>query len=124
MLFEMKSLCVVVPLEPVEGSHYTKPVHNYEDNDDDLDQIYKITTWDQDWVNPTTDGWISWDRESSCTSYSDEELEHLQIRLHEVSTLRYNIMTKSLHCVSSQIRSLPYYDGLTNVDKFMDAFER
>ena len=32
--------------------------------------------------------------------------------------------TKSLCCVSSEVRSLPYYDGLTEVDKFLDAFER
>lgn len=44
--------------------------------------------------------------------------------MHEVSTLHCNTMTKSLRCVSSEVRSLPYYDGLTNLDKFMDAFER
>ena len=41
-----------------------------------------------------------------------------------MSTLHYNMMTKSLDCVSSKVRNLPYYDGLTNVDKFLDAFER
>ena len=55
MIFEKKSLCVIVPLDLVEGSCYTKPVHDYE-SDDDLDCIYKITARDQDWVNPTTDG--------------------------------------------------------------------
>jgi len=34
------------------------------------------------------------------------------------------MMTKSLHCVSSEVRIFPYYDGLTDVDKFLDAFER
>ena len=34
------------------------------------------------------------------------------------------MMTKSLCCVSSKVISLPYYDGLTNVDKFLDAYER
>ena len=33
-------------------------------------------------------------------------------------------MTKSLHCVLLEVRSLPYYDGLTDFDKFMDGFER
>jgi len=79
---------------------------------------------DQDWVNLTADGRISWDLESSCTSESDEELEHWQNRLHEVSMMRCNMMTKSLRCVSSEVRSMPYYDGLTDVDKFLDAFER
>lgn len=42
MTFEKKSLCVVIPLDLVEGSHYIEPVRNYE-SDDDLDCIYKIT---------------------------------------------------------------------------------
>lgn len=43
MLFEMKSLYVVVPLDHVEGPHYSELIHNNEERDDDLDQIYKIT---------------------------------------------------------------------------------
>lgn len=69
------------------------------------------------------DGWITWDQEISCTSDSNEELEHWQNHLHEVSTLCYNMMTKSLCCVSSKVRNLPYYDSLTNVDNFLDVFE-
>lgn len=42
MIFEKKSLHVVVPLDPIEGPRYTKPIRDYECNDD-LDQIYKIT---------------------------------------------------------------------------------
>ena len=34
MIFEKKSLCVIVPLDPAKGSHYTKLVHNYESDDD------------------------------------------------------------------------------------------
>lgn len=34
------------------------------------------------------------------------------------------MMIKSLLCVSLEIRNLPYYDGLIDVDKFLDAFER
>ena len=74
MIFEKKSLRVIVPLDPVEGACYTEPVCD-EDNDDELDCIYQITVQDQDWVNPTTDERISWERDSSCTSDSDEEIE-------------------------------------------------
>lgn len=42
MIFEKKSLYVVVPLDPTEGPGYTEMVRDYE-NDDDLDHIYKIT---------------------------------------------------------------------------------
>jgi len=33
------------------------------------------------------------------------------------------MMTKSLHYISSEVRNLSYYDGLSNVDKFLDAFD-
>lgn len=55
IIFEKKSLCVVVPLDPTEGPRYTELVRDYN-NDNDLDYIYTITTREQDWVNPTTDG--------------------------------------------------------------------
>jgi len=42
MIFEKKSLHVVIPLGLAEGSRYTESVHEYE-SDDDLDCIYKIT---------------------------------------------------------------------------------
>lgn len=47
MVFEKKSLHIVVPLDPIEGLCYTELVHNY-DSDDDLDYVYKITVWEQD----------------------------------------------------------------------------
>jgi len=33
------------------------------------------------------------------------------------------MMTKLSLCISSEVRTLPYYDGLTDVDNFLDAFE-
>lgn len=77
MIFEKKSLRVVVPLDLVEGLRYTEPVQDYE-SDDNMDHIYKITAQYQDWVNLVADGCITWDHESSHTSDSNEELEHWQ----------------------------------------------
>lgn len=55
MIFEKKSLHVVIPLDPTEGSCYMEPMHNY-DSDDDLECIYKIIGLEKDWVNPTANG--------------------------------------------------------------------
>lgn len=41
-----------------------------------------------------------------------------------MSMLCCNMMTKSLCCISLEVRSFPCYDGLTDVDNFLDAFER
>ena len=95
MSFERKSLRVVVPFEHSKRPCYTKLVSDYEERNDDLDQIYKITMRDEDWVNLTADGCIAWDRESSYTSDSNEELEHWQNILQKISMLRCNMMTKS-----------------------------
>ena len=45
MIFEKKSLCVVVPLDSAKGAHYIELVHDNE-SDDEMDFIYKITTRD------------------------------------------------------------------------------
>lgn len=38
--------------------------------------------------------------------------------------LNYNIMTRSLHCVSTKVRDLPPYDGSSEVDDFLNGIER
>ena len=43
MIFEKKSLRMVVLLDPAKGARYTEPVRD-DDSDDDLNCIYKITT--------------------------------------------------------------------------------
>lgn len=55
MIFEKKSLRVVVPLELAEGEHYVEPVRN-EENNEELDCLYQINAQDQDQVNSTADG--------------------------------------------------------------------
>lgn len=74
MILKKKSLHVVIPLNSVEGECYIEPMHD-DGSDDEMDCIYKITSWDQEWVNPTIDGRVSWEHMSSCLSDSDEEEE-------------------------------------------------
>ena len=45
MIFEKKSLRIVVLLDPAERAQYTELVRD-DDSDDDLDCIYKITMWE------------------------------------------------------------------------------
>jgi len=55
MIFEKMSLCIAIPLDPVEGSQYIDQVRD-NNNNDDLDLIYKITMHKKYWVNPTMYG--------------------------------------------------------------------
>jgi len=57
-------------------------------------------------------------------SDSDEEIEWWQNRLHKVTVLNYKNMTRSLHYVSTEVRDFPTYDGLGELDTFLDRFER
>lgn len=74
-------------------------------------------------MNPTTDGRILWERESSCTLDSNKEIEQWKNRVHEVTTLNCNMMVRSLWYVTTEVRELPTYDGLTVVDEFLSKFE-
>ena len=47
MTFEKKELRVIVTLDSAEGVRYIEPVRDYYE-DDDIEKIYKINTWDED----------------------------------------------------------------------------
>ena len=72
MIFENKGTRVIVPMAPAESEWYTEPVHEEED----VDHIYKLTAQDDDWINPTTDGMLCWEKDSECLSDSDWEIEN------------------------------------------------
>ena len=55
MIFDKKSLRIIVPLDLAERSRYSEPVLYYE-SDDDLDYICKITARYQCCLNPIADG--------------------------------------------------------------------
>lgn len=119
MIFEKKYLRIVVPLDPVEGACYTKPVHD-EDSDVELDCIYQITAQDQDQANSTMDGIISWDHDSSCMLDSEEEIERWQNQLHEVMTLNCNRMVRSLLHVIIEARERPIGEVTMKVKEPVD----
>jgi len=101
MIFEKKSLHMVIPLDLVEGTHCTEPVRD-EGSDDEMDCIYKITARNQDWVNLTAEGRISWEHAESCTTDSNEEDKWWHNRLNGVTMLNCNMMTRLLYCIEAQ----------------------
>ena len=60
---------VVSPIDPLEGQRYVDPIYN-EGQGDYLDQIYNVTTLQEDYINPIVDGNLNWKSASSCTSDS------------------------------------------------------
>jgi hypothetical protein len=75
MTFEIDGLRVITPLDLDEGPRYTKPIRE-EDHAYELENIYKLTTIQQDYINPITDGNLSWRSDSACSSDLEEALEN------------------------------------------------
>jgi hypothetical protein len=77
MIFESGEYRVIAPLDPSEGGRYVEPV---TDNilTEDVNQLYRTTMREEDYINPTADGMLSWRSISSCASDSDTGLENWQ----------------------------------------------
>ena len=56
--FEDEEMRVVSPINPLEGQRYIELVYN-EGQGDYLDQIYNVTTMQEYYINPTTEGNLS-----------------------------------------------------------------
>ena len=91
---------------------YTYPIK--DEDQDVLDHIYNIVAKEEDYVNPTTEGIMDWQCDSSCMANLDIGLENWQNRLYELNGHRCARITKSLRWVGSQPNILPTFDGLTD----------
>jgi hypothetical protein len=67
MTFEGDDLRVISPLDPDEGHRYIEPIRE-EDHAYELENIYKLTTRQHDYINPTIDGNLSWRSDNACSS--------------------------------------------------------
>ena len=113
---------VVSPIDPLKGQRYVEPIYN-EGHGDYLDQIYNVTSMQEDYINLIVDGNMSWKSASSCTSDSRETLENCKNRLHEVSMTRCARVTRSMQRVENELRELPTYKGMPNLVTFLSEFE-
>jgi hypothetical protein len=75
MIFESGEYIVTVPLDPLEGGRYVEPT---ADNIliEDVNQLYRTTTREEDYINPTADGMLSRRSISSCALDSNIGLEN------------------------------------------------
>lgn len=90
---------------------------------ENIDSLYKMTVRTEDYINPTTDGVLSWRGISSFYSNPEEGLENWQQILHEVSSRRCACITRTLWWIRIEVCELPLFDGLGNVDTFFIEFE-
>jgi hypothetical protein len=83
MTFELGEYKVIAPLDPFEGERFVEPTFLDLEL---IDQLYRAIACDEDYINPTVDGVLSWRIITSCVTYSGTGLENWQQRLHKVST--------------------------------------
>jgi hypothetical protein len=57
MTFKSGEYKVVVPLEPSEGERFVEPTCLYLE---EINQLYKTTAREEDYINPNTDGVLKW----------------------------------------------------------------
>lgn len=74
-------------------------------------------------MNPIDDGILSWRCESSGVSYSEVGLKNWQQLLQEVLGRRLARITKSLRWIGSEVSTLPIFDGLSDIQMFVQEYE-
>jgi hypothetical protein len=96
--FEVDGLRVIAPLDPDEGQRYTEPIKE-EYRAYELESIYKLTMRQQDYINPTTDGNLSWQSDNTCSSVSEEALDNWQKKMYESFAWRCARLTREVHWI-------------------------
>jgi hypothetical protein len=122
MNFEGDDLRVIAPLDPDEGQRYIDPIRE-EDYAYALENIYKLTTRHQDYINPTANGNLSWRSDSACSLDLEEALENWQNNMYEVSTRQCARITREVRWIGTIVSNLPTFDGLNPLEAFLSDFE-
>jgi hypothetical protein len=78
---------------------------------------------EEDYVNPTADGVLSWRSINSDMSDSDTRVENWQQILHEVSTRRCARITRVVRWVGTEVRQFPTFTEEDNLENFLTEFE-
>ena len=122
MSFEGNGIQVIGPLDLALGLRYTELIIAKEEARN-IDTVYQLTASQGDYVNPIDDGMLSWRCEISCVSDSEVGLENWQQCLHEFSGRRLARITKSLRWIGSEVSTLPIFDGLLDIQIFVQEYE-
>ena len=59
MTFEDNQIRVIAPLDPFQGPRYIEPIRA-EEEVHNMESLYQMTANQSDYINPTTEGNISW----------------------------------------------------------------
>jgi hypothetical protein len=106
MTFELGEYRVIAPLDPSEGERFVEVTCL---DLEEINQLYRNTTREEDYVNPIVDGVLIWRSITSCALDSDTGLENWWQRLHEVSTRTCERIDYVVRWVGTEIREPPNF---------------
>jgi hypothetical protein len=112
MTFESGEYRVIVPLDPSEGERFVEATCL---DLEEINQLYRTTAREEDYVNTIGDGVLSWRSIAACASDSDIGLDNWKQRLHEVSTRRCACIESAIRWVGTYIREPPNFHGLNDL---------
>jgi hypothetical protein len=82
-----------------------------------------LTERQQEYINPTTDGNLSWRSDNACSSNSEEAMEYWKKKMYEVSTWQCVRLTREVHWIDTIVSNLSTFDGLKHLETFLLEFE-
>jgi hypothetical protein len=120
MAFESGKYMVIAPLDPSEGERFVEPTFL---DLEEINQLYRMTMHDEDYVNPTEDGILSWWSITSCETNSDIGLEKWKQRLHKVSRRRCARLDHAVRWVGTKISEPPSFHVINDLEVFLAQYE-
>jgi hypothetical protein len=85
--------------------------------------LYRTNAHEENYVNPTVDGVLSWHNITSCATDSDTGLSNWQQRLHEVSTRRCARIDCIVWWIGIEIKEPPSFHRLNDLETFLTQYE-
>jgi hypothetical protein len=116
MTFESGQYRFIAPFDPSEGERFVEPTCLYLE---EINQLYRTIAHDEDYVNATADGILSWRSITSCVMDSDTGLEKWKQRLHKVSTRRCTRIDHIIRWVGTEIMEPPSFHGVIDLEAFL-----
>jgi hypothetical protein len=113
MTFESGEYRFIAPLDPSEGERFVEAICL---DLEEINQFYKTIAREEDYVNPTTDGILSWRSITSCAYDSNMGLEDWKQKLHEISTRKCARIDRAVRWVGTEIREPPSFHGLNDLE--------
>jgi hypothetical protein len=122
MTFEADGIKVVQPLDPYVGPIYTEPTNNNMEGEE-LDELYTVTTGTRDdYINPTTDGSVSWRSIQSVDEDSKLAFDSWQQSSYKKFS-RACATVRETRWVGTEVIEHPVYYGTSGINNFLFRME-